>query len=434
MEFTLSRNNLLRALQHVRCAITKQQAQVFNCFVFSFPPATDGSPVFSVTIHASNGSVWIKETIPIEAPVPDASASGIPSEAAVPGASASGIPPFAIYYSDLLRPIKALDEQPLRFEVLEYQVIVHHSIGSFRLPLAQSASEFFCYKAPDPDATADDGYLLEYEAPCLKSILARCAFAMGQDNFRPFMNGVYVNLTDQFSDYVSSNGYILVRVRKNPVNYSPLFVGISFIIPYNVVKTLVKVLPSTGDLTVGYQKELIKKEPFVDSHGNEHFTTKRKPQCRITIDGNLTVSFNTVEGTYPKYWSVIPEHHDFSMTIDRRALVKSVDRLSLFAGEKNLLRMRISKDNLYLQTKDKDSDVEGSETLPCECRVVSGSPADIILYTGFNTSFLSQILKAISTEKVSLLFQDDQSRPVIIHHQPQPDNEEITMLLTPLFH
>ena len=36
MEFIVSRNSLLRALQHVRCAITKQEIQVFKNFVFSF--------------------------------------------------------------------------------------------------------------------------------------------------------------------------------------------------------------------------------------------------------------------------------------------------------------------------------------------------------------------------------------------------------------
>ena len=429
MQFIVSRNTLLQALQHVRCAITKQQIQVFKCFVFSFPSAGDGSPVATMTVHASNGSVWMEEKIAIEAITP------VPA-ATTPGASAAGTRPFAIYHEDLMKPVKSLDEQPLRFEVKEYQVIVHHSVGSFRLPLYQNASEFFDFTPPAPDAEADDGYLLEYEAPCLKSVLSRCSFAMSQDELRPVMSGVYFNLTDNFCDYVSSDGHKLVRVRKAPAPAATTpgasAAGPSFIIPYPVVKALIKVLPSTGDATVQYQKELTKKETRLNHLGSkeEYLVTERRPQCRITIDDTLTISFNTVEGPYPKYWRVIPEHHNFTMTIDRKALVRSVDRLSLFSSD-GLLTMNIDETTLQLSTEDPDMEVAGDETFPCECRMASGSTAAIRLRIGMKASNTSQILKALSTEKVVFSFLD-QSQAVLIQPHPQPDNEEITMLIMPM--
>jgi len=409
MEFIVSRNSLLRALQHVRCAITKQEIQVFKHFVFSFDEEKG-----LMTVHASNGYVWMEEKVALD---------GHPVEPR----------PIAIYYSDIINPLKSLDEQPLRFEVLEYQVVVHHSIGSFRLPLYQNASEFFDFKAPAPDVKADDGWLLEYEAPCLKSVLSRCSFAMAQDELRPVMNGVYVNLTDQFSDYVSSDGHKLVRVRKNPVNYGDLFVGTSFIIPYAVVKTLLKVLPSTGDVDVEYQKELMKEYTRTNLDGREekYLSTVRKPQCRIVIDDTLTISFNPIEGKYPTYWSVIPESHVFKMTVDRKALIKSCGRLSFFTNRSNLVEMRIDKTTLKLKSENADFEVAGDEALPCECEPFDGC-SSISLRIGMNVVAVSQTLKALSTEKVLFLYQD-QSRAVIIQPQPQPDNEEITMLLMPMF-
>lgn len=407
MEFTVSRNALLRALQHVRCAISKSEIQVFKCFVLTF----DGE---LMTVHASNAQLWMKETIALD------------DEPVQPR-------PIAIWYSDLLPPIKTLDEQPLHFEVLEYQVIVHHSIGSFRLPLYQNPSEFFDYKAPAPYVEADDGWQLEYEAPCLKSILNRCAFAMAQDELRPVMNGVYFNLTDKFCDYVSSDGHKLVRVRKNRSADSTFVVNdLSFIIPSLVVKALLKVMPSTGDATLQYQKELVKKKKLLNIRGmsEDYLETVRLPQCCIIIDDNLTLSFNTVEGRYPQYWSVIPDSHVFAMTIDRKALVKSVDRLAFFT-ENRCLTMNISETVLNLNTADCDLQMAGDETLPCECRAVSGSPADINLRIGLKTVCLSQTLKALSTEKVEFRFIDH-ARAVLIQPQPQPDNEEITMLLMPM--
>ena len=409
MEFIVSRNSLLRALQHTRCAITKGELNIFKCFVFSFDEEER-----LMTVHASNGSIWMEETVVLD------------KHAVKPR-------PIAIYHYDIIKPLKSLDEQPLRFEVYEYQVIVHHSIGSFRLPLYGNASEFFDFKAPTPDVEADDGWQLEYEAPCLKSILGRCNFAMAQDELRPVMNGVYFNLTDEFCDYVSSDGHKLVRVRKYRSADSTFVVNnLSFIIPYPVVKALMKVMPSTGDATVQYQKELMKEHTHTNSNGQreKYLSTERKPQCRIIIDDNLTLSFNTVEGIYPKYWSVIPNSHNFKMTIDRKALIKSCDRLSLFASTNNLVKMTIDKTTMKIEAEDFDFALAGDETLPCECEPFDGR-SQISLRIGMKAVSVSQTLKTLSTEKAVFLLSDC-SRAAIIQPQPQPDNEEITMLLMPM--
>ena len=50
MEFIVSRNSLLRALQHTRCAITKGELNIFKCFVFSFDEEER-----LMTVHASKG-------------------------------------------------------------------------------------------------------------------------------------------------------------------------------------------------------------------------------------------------------------------------------------------------------------------------------------------------------------------------------------------
>lgn len=407
MEFIVSRNALLQALQHTSCAISKSPTQISKCFVFSF----DGK---KMTVHATNGEIWMTETVYLD------------NEPVTPR-------PIAIYYCDLMKPIKSLDEQPLRFDVLEYQVVVCHSIGSFRIPLYQNVQEYLDLKIPTPDVEADDGWSLSYEAPGLKSILKRCNFAMAQDELRPVMNGVYFNLTDKFCDYVSSDGHKLVRVRKNRSADSSFVVNnLSFIIPSPVVKALLKILPDTGDATVEYQKELQKKKTETDFTGKMETwnVTVRKPQCRIVIDDTITISFNTVEGVYPSYWKVIPDSFNFKTTIDRKALFKSCDRLSLFTRTSGLVKMDIDETAMELTSSNSDFDVAGDETLVCESEPSDGH-SPISLRIGLKAVSVSQTLKALSAEKVVFLFQDP-TRAVLIQPQPQPFNEEITMLLMPM--
>ena len=75
---------------------------------------------------------------------------------------------------------------------------------------------------------------------------------MAQDALRPVMNGLCINLTEDYSDYVSSNGHILVRVRKKPVkySYSNETAVTSFIIPARIVSILQRVLPKTGNVDI----------------------------------------------------------------------------------------------------------------------------------------------------------------------------------------
>jgi DNA polymerase-3 subunit beta len=396
MEFTVRRNSLLQALQHCRLTINKNNAlPAFESFVLTF--RNDCQLV--LTVHASNSEIFMKEDVVLDGLTGD-------------------MRPISIYYLDLLRAIKALDDQPLRFDIGEMQMTVYHEIGSFRLPLNNSCNEFLSWKAPSPDCEAKDCHSMSYEAPVLASILNRCSYAMAQDLLRPVMNGVHFNLTANYADYVTSDGHCLVRVRKHPMkdDLTKNTVVTSIIIPSRIVSILQRVLPKTGDVDIDYQEPIEKK-------GEE-----RKAQCCITIGFNLEIVFNPIEGRYPNYLAVFPEHNQYEMLIDRRKLTKSLDRLVLFANESNMLvRMTISHDNLQLHTDDVDFAFSGDETLPCESNINDSWPLKI----GMKATSLSKTLKTMSTEKVAIHLEDS-SRAVILNPVPQPDNEELTYLLMPM--
>ena len=404
MEFIISRNILLSALQRVRRAINvKNPDTLLRCFLFTFP---DDPKEASMTITATNGDLLMTATVALDAPAVDPR-------------------PIAVYYSDLLRPVKSLDQQPLRIVAGEYQMTVYHAIGSFRLQLDNRASSF-PRDFPTPDVEAPDCHLLEYEAPGLRSILSRCAYAMACDELRPALNGVYVNLTSDYSDYVASDGHKLVRVRKRPVygcTTATTPVVTSFILPAPIVRTLLQVLPFTGDVTVEYQKEqIVAKKQDV---------SVRKARCRIVIDDFLTLAFLPVDGLYPRYWSVIPDKFNIQMTIDRLPLVKSIDRLSLFAPASQMVMLTVNESQLGLKAEDCDFNVASEETLPCVCSMLDGSTIFRKLRIGVKSSVLAATLKVLNVSQVSLLFIDE-VRALVVRPKPQPDTEELTLLLMPM--
>lgn len=416
MEFIVSRNALLQALNHVRCAIfAKSNAPICKSYIFSFPEESDNK---LMVISASDGDQWLSETVQI---LPNLSSADSPSEFRT----------VAVEWYSLLKSIRSLDEQPLTFRVGEYQMTISHSVGSFKIPLATSSYSDFINCKPCPDAEAEDGYRIEYEVPGMRSILNRCKFTVAHDELRPAMNGVYVNLTEEYADYVASDGHRLVRVRKNPVCQDGKAMSLSFIIPAKVVNTILKILPAAGDITLDYQKELKVKETKIrEGEGETYTVCERRAMASITIDDKTTISFYPVDSRYPNYNNVIPLDFNYEMSIDRRLLIKSVDRLSLFTSDSGMIVISIEKDKIHLCANYVAFGMGGEESIPCEFKVYATN-LESVLRLGANSSNLSSILKAIQSENVIFKFQDA-SRGFVIMPEPQPDVEEITMLLMPM--
>ena len=401
MEFNVSRNELFQALKHCQNAICKGPLGIFKNFVFTF--SEEPKPLY-IKIHASNGEYWITEMVPI---------ISVMSSADAPGPFRT----FAVYCYDILRAVMSLEEQPLIIRVHEYQLSVHHARGFFRIPLAKDAEakEFLEWKRPGTSLDNGPIHHLVYEVPCLRSILSRCKYAMAQDELRPVMNGVHFNLTDKFSDYVSSDGHKLVRVRKDPMNVVNSDGPMSFIIPAQIVRVLMKILPTTGFVGCVYQEE----------------SKKERASMQIIMDDNISLSFRPVDGKYPKYWNVIPEQFNYELTVKRRLMIKCVERLAMFANwSSGLMMMRFDKkDVMYLNVEDKDYEMSGEEFL--ECDFAKTGKGALNFRIGVKASSVAETLRALSSEDVVFRFIDS-SHAIIITPKPQPDVEEVTMLLMPM--
>ena len=127
----------------------------------------------------------------------------------------------------------------------------------------------------------------------------------------------------------------------------------------------------------------------------------------------------------------IPEYHHFELCVDRLPLIKSVDRLSFFVPQSEMLRLNISADTLRLNAEDADFEMYGEESLPCVCKATDGKPMSPLAAIGMKCGSLSQTLKALTSEKVCVRIISP-SQAIIIQPAPQPDTEELTMLLMPM--
>ena len=140
----------------------------------------------------------------------------------------------------------------------------------------------------------------------------------------------------------------------------------------------------------------------------------------------MSITFRPIEGRYPNYESVIPTTHNSTLTVDRKALIKSLDRLSLFANRSSgLITIYLEPDKMQMQSEDKDFEQSAVDTIPCN---YNGKDMRI----GFKDRSLIQTLRNLNTKDVTF-YLIDQNTAIIIGPTIQPESEEITALLMPMY-
>jgi DNA polymerase-3 subunit beta len=190
------------------------------------------------------------------------------------------------------------------------------------------------------------------------------------------------------------------------------------IIPKKVVSILLKVLPDTDFVQIWYN-------PYLPNLDEEEAKKTPRAACEITVD-DITICFRPIEGRFPNYNSVIPTRHNCTLTVDRKALIKSLDRLSLFANSSSgLITIYLEPDKMQMQSEDKDFEQSAVDTIPCN---YNGKDMCI----GFKDRSLIQTLRNLNTKDVTF-YLIDQNTAVIIGPTIQPESEEITALLMPMY-
>ena len=395
MKFSINKNRLLGVLLHLKNAVPSWKTAngsaagyVWRSFIFE-------AKNDNLVIQATDSEILMKEEMSLLEPVEENKT-------------------FAVDATQLIKAIKTLDDQPLDFEVLEYQVIVHHETGHFALPLAQGIECYFDGKGIGVDYR--EAKYLNIEAPGLKSILARCAYAMADDYLRPVMNGVYLDMKKEGTNFVASDGHKLIKISKPTIKAGNDSTGL--VIPKKVVNILLKVLPDTDFVQIWFN-------PYDPNLDKEESEKRPATACKIEVN-DMSITFKPIEGRYPNYESVIPTTYNSTLTVDRKALIKSLDRLSLFANSSSgLITIYLEPDKMQMQSEDKDFEQSAVDTIPCN---YNGKDMRI----GFKDRSLIQTLRNLNTKDVTF-YLIDQNTAIIIGPTIQPESEEITALLMPMY-
>ena len=370
MRFTLSSTTLSSRLSTLSKVITNKNAiAILESFLFE---VRDGQ----LTITASDSENVMKSTCALD--------------------ETDGNGSFAVSSQTILDAVRELPEQPLTFDVDTDQLVVkvYYQNGMYNFTV-QNAEEY-----PQTQPMPTDVTRITFDSGVLLANISRTLFATASEELRPVMNGIYFDITPEYTAIVASDGSKLVRNR----NFSVRGEGnSSFILPKKPATLLKSVLSKDGgDVVI----------QFNDRNAMINFA-----------DGVLVCRL--IEGRYPNYNSVIPQDNPNHIRIERKTLISTLRRVMPFASESSqLVKFQVSQGTIEVSSEDIDFATSAKEQLTCE---YEGKNMAI----GFKGSALSEILTNLEGDEVIIELADP-SRAGVVVPAEQPDQEEVLMLIMPM--
>ena len=297
----------------------------------------------------------------------------------------------------MLDSLKEFSEQPLTIEANEstWEIVVSWKSGKLTLPGTSGLSY------PNlPELNAETKQSLALDVDTLMVGINKTIFATADDELRPVMNGVYINLEPQSVTFVATDAHKLVKYASETAAEAPA----SFILPKKPANLLRGLLPKEdGEITVEFDDK------------NVLFRLKNQVLiCRL------------IEGNYPNYNAVIPANNPNKVFVDRLELLNAIRRVAVCSNQStNLIKLDISKGTINLTAQDLDFSVSAQESLPCDYE-----GEDIVI--GFKSTFLIEILSNIETTTVLVELADSTRAGVFKPVYDQQPSNDTLMLLMPM--
>ena len=297
----------------------------------------------------------------------------------------------------LLEIMKNFPDVPITISVDSNTLAVELIAGEGRYKLAGHKSDEF----PQLPVMADTS-VWEIPADVLAKGFDKTVFATGQDEIRPIMSGVLMEMTADFLTFVATDAHKLVRYRRMDVKSD---VVASFIMPKKPINQLKSILSTLADEPVRIE--------FNKTNASFVF-------------GDYMLICRLIEGRYPNYEAVIPKNNPNQLTIDRQTFLAAIRRVAVFSSKAtHQVRFRITGQEIMLTAEDIDFYNEAKERLTCS---YTGQDMEI----GFNSRFFQEMLGNFDSNEVKLEMSAPNRAGILTPVDNENESEDLLMLLMPV--
>ena len=278
---------------------------------------------------------------------------------------------------------------------------IHFYLDGDNLKIETESGKYNLSTLPSEDfpvfETEDAQSQINISSQNLKNLITKTSFAMGNQDWRHYLNGLYMMIDDKVITTVATDAHRLAMATSSLNEASSE--STSGIVPRKSINEIGKLV---GD----------ESENVVIQLG--------QTSIAANVSGTTFVS-KLIEGKFPDYEQVIPSGESSLLVVDRKNFSESLSRVSVLSSEKYKgVRIITKKDSLNISANNPEKE-QGEENLSCEYQ---GEEIDI----AFNVNYLQEILSTIDSEKIEINFFGSEKSCLIT----DPNSENLKYVVMPL--
>lgn len=217
-------------------------------------------------------------------------------------------------------------------------------------------------------------------AQALRNLIAKTIFAISNEESRYTLNGALLVLKPESITMVATDGHRLAHVEHGPVTL-PVSGEMRVLVPRKAMAELSSLLTASDAPAVEFAKD--------------------ESTLFFRVGGRLLTS-RQLTGQFPNYEAVLPRDNNKFVVVHCEELSAAIQRVAQFADERSsAIRMRVAENEL----KVSSSNTETGESEDSIETAYTGDPLAI----GFNSQYLLDFLKVVSSGDVRFELKDAQS-------------------------
>ena len=226
--------------------------------------------------------------------------------------------------------------------------------------------------------TIVDGDSAQLSAEAMIEGLRSALFAASGDETKQVLTGVHLSVQDDGLEFAATDGHRLAVVQTvaHPDDVSGALPKLDVTVPAKALQEVIKMLDRGSSSTVA-----VKFDPgqIVFEWAEQRLTSR------------------LLEAQYPNYRQLIPRQFAHNLTLDRKALLSGLERISVIADQhNNIVKMTIMPESQSISLSVDAQDVgSGQETIAAQ---ITGEGMDV----AFNVKYLIEGLKVINTTEIQI--------------------------------
>ena len=290
--------------------------------------------------------------------------------------------------SDLCRLLPDLTE--IHFYLDGDNLNIETSSGKYNLSTLPS-EDFPVFEIEDTESQ------INISSVNLNMLITKTSFAMGNQDWRHYLNGLFVSIDDKNITTVATDAHRLALASTTLNEASSE--STSGIVPRKSINEIGKIAGDNSDNVI-----------------------VKISQTSVSVESSGTVFVSKlIEGKFPDYEQVIPSGESSVLEIDKKLFSESLSRVSVLSSEKYKgVRIVTNENSLHISANNPEKE-QGDENLNCKYK---GENVDI----AFNVNYLQEILSTIDSEIIEVNFFGSDKSCLIT----DPNNESLKYVVMPL--